>query len=135
AAEHRRVLVCSEGLLAYLETEKVEALARDLCAQPTFAWWLLDFLSPAIVHLMSQKWGLAEVKFAPPGGMAFFARLGWRALELRWALDDAAQLGRQTPMGRFVRAAMWLMGPTRRDQLRREKLPGSVLLARSLLPS
>jgi len=51
-AAARRVLVVSEGLLIYLTGEQVGALARDLNAQPSFAWWLIDLASPGLLKMM-----------------------------------------------------------------------------------
>jgi len=135
ASAHRRVLVCAEGLLPYLDTSSVESLAVDLHAQPGFTWWLVDFLSPTIVEYMKRTWaktlrGGAEIRFAPPEGLDFFARLGWRAEEIRWLMDDAARLGREPPGGKILRLALWLAGAKRREDFKKKHLPGTVLLAR-----
>jgi O-methyltransferase involved in polyketide biosynthesis len=136
ASEHRRVLVCAEGLLPYLDTSAVESLARDLHAEPTFAWWLVDFLSPTVVEYLKRTWGKtlrggAEIKFAPPEGLDFFARLGWRPSELRWLMDDAARLHREPPSGKMMRLVLSLVGAKRREEFKRKHLPGTVLLART----
>ncbi|OYV66916.1 MAG: SAM-dependent methyltransferase, partial [Gemmatimonadetes bacterium 21-71-4] len=44
-----RALVVSEGLLVYLTEAQVGALAGDLHAQPSFAWWLIDLASPRAI--------------------------------------------------------------------------------------
>jgi methyltransferase (TIGR00027 family) len=136
ASAHRRVLVCAEGLLPYLDTPAVESLARDLRAEPTFAWWLVDFLSPAVVAYLKRAWsktlrGSAEIKFAPPEGLEFFERLGWRVDELRWLMDDAARLHREPPSGTLMRLVLSLVGPERREAFKKKNLPGTVLLARA----
>jgi methyltransferase (TIGR00027 family) len=135
AAEHRRVLVCSEGLLPYLDAAAVESLARDLHAEPAFEWWLVDFLSPRIVEYMKKTWGKtlqggAQIKFAPPDGLDFFARLGFRADEVRWLMDDAARLHREPPSGKVMRLVLSLVGSKRREEFKKKHLPGTVLLAR-----
>src|SRR5437879_12410265 len=50
----RQVLVVSEGLLIYLTSARVGALARDLIAQPSFAWWLIGPPSPRVFRLMAN---------------------------------------------------------------------------------
>src|SRR5437879_9863090 len=50
----RRVLVVSEGLLVYLTRDQVAALAGDLAAQPSFAWWLIDLASPALPKMLDE---------------------------------------------------------------------------------
>jgi methyltransferase (TIGR00027 family) len=135
-SEHRRVLVCAEGLLPYLETSAVESLAHDLHAQPTFAWWLVDFLSPMVVEYLRRTWkralrGSAEIKFAPPDGLAYFERFGWRTAEVRWLMDDAARLGREPPSGKLMRLMLAFAGAKRREEFKRKNLPGTVLLERT----
>jgi methyltransferase (TIGR00027 family) len=137
AGEHRRVLVLTEGLLGYLETAEVEALADDLHAHPSLAWWITDFLSPPVVAYMRRRMGRhlaegrAEIKFAPPGGMTFFERHGWKAAELRFFVDDAVRLHREPLSGKLLRLALSLAPSARRETVKREKLPGVVRLERS----
>jgi len=137
AGEHRRVLVLTEGLLAYLETAQVEALADDLHAHPSLVWWITDFLSPPVIAYMQRRMGRhlaegrAEIKFAPPGGMAFFERHGWKATELRFLVDDAARLHREPLSGKLIRLALRLASPARREEVKRAKLPGIVRLERA----
>src|SRR2546421_3403524 len=50
-AAARQVLVVSEGLLIYLTAEQVAALARDLAAQSSFTWWLIDLASPGLLKM------------------------------------------------------------------------------------
>src|SRR4029077_9942522 len=45
-AGSKRVMVLSEGLLIYLTPGHVSTLARDLHAQASFRWWMIDLASP-----------------------------------------------------------------------------------------
>jgi methyltransferase (TIGR00027 family) len=98
--EAERALVISEGLIIYLTAEEVGALARDLAAPPSFRRWVTDLVSPGLLKLLQKKLGpqldkaSAPLKFAPEEGPEFFARQGWRPLEVRSMLHAAARLGR-----------------------------------------
>ena len=95
-----RALVVSEGLIIYLTADEVGALAQDLAAPPAFRRWVTDLVSPALLKLLQKKLGpqldqaSAPLKFAPEEGPEFFARHGWRPLEVRSMLHAAARLGR-----------------------------------------
>ena len=39
-------LVITEGLVVYLDDATVQALARDLAAEPAIRWWMLDCCRP-----------------------------------------------------------------------------------------
>ena len=89
-----------EGLLIYLETEQVRALARDLAAVAPFGTWLTDLASPGLVKMMTRHGGDslaaagAPFKFAPPEGPDFFVPLGWTPAEVGSLLKTAARLRR-----------------------------------------
>jgi methyltransferase (TIGR00027 family) len=100
AGPSTRTLVITEGLLPYLETEVVLALAVDLAAQPALRWWILDLFSPATMQmLLGTRGHLAArlFRFAPPEGVGFFERLGWRATDVR-SIARAAVRFRRAPL-------------------------------------
>jgi O-methyltransferase involved in polyketide biosynthesis len=53
-----RIVVMSEGLLTYLDEEKVTSLAADLHAQPHFQCWLIEVESPKVPQFINRKWAL-----------------------------------------------------------------------------
>ncbi|HET7599444.1 MAG TPA: class I SAM-dependent methyltransferase [Gemmatimonadales bacterium] len=100
-AESANALVLSEGLLIYLAAEQVTELARDLHAQPSFRWWLIDLASPRLLKMMQRQWGKslsrgnAPFRFAPAEGTGFFEPSGWRELEFRSTVEEAHRLRRE----------------------------------------
>ena len=94
------VMIVSEGLVVYLAPEEVLQLATDLARTPRFNRWALDMVSPALMRMMLKTMGQelqhagAPFKFAPNEGPAFFARAGWKPLEVRSLLHTAATLKR-----------------------------------------
>ncbi len=100
-----RVLVISEGLVVYLDDATVAALGRDLARFPSFAYWALDFSSPAVLKLIrrgrSESFANAPFKFAPKNGVRFFEELGWHARDVHSLLHEGGRLKRLP----------WLMRP------------------------
>jgi methyltransferase (TIGR00027 family) len=132
--ESSRALVMSEGLLIYLTRAQVGSLARDLHAQPSFRWWLLDLVSPQLLEMLRRSWGLslaaggAPFQFAPAEGTQFFAPFGWREVQFRSTLEEARRLRREMQMMWFWRFLMLLSPARHREQLRR--MSATVLLER-----
>ena len=129
----RHVLVVSEGLLIYLTGDQVGALARDLAARPSFAWWLIDLASPGLLKMMSKTWGRAVAdnapfQFAPPEGTRFFEPLGWREAEFRSTWDESLRLKRTMRLAWLWSLLGRLYPKRKREEFRR--FSGIVLLAR-----
>jgi methyltransferase (TIGR00027 family) len=95
-----RALVVSEGLLIYLMAAEVCALGEDLARPPSFATWIVDIASPALLKMMQERIGAvmsaagAPYVFAPPEGPAFFERCGWNPAEVKSMLKTAHHLKR-----------------------------------------
>jgi methyltransferase (TIGR00027 family) len=95
-----KILVLTEGLLIYLSTEEVAALAKDLAASAHFARWILDIGSPGLLRMLQRTTGkkLSEVgapfKFAPAQGPAFFTLNGWEPMDVQGVLKTAARFKR-----------------------------------------
>jgi methyltransferase (TIGR00027 family) len=96
----RKTLIVSEGLLIYLSADEVGSLAADLAAQPSFRHWTFDLTSPGLLRMLERRWGKhlsgagARFKFAPEEGPGFFARYGWRPVDVRSMMKTAAHLKR-----------------------------------------
>lgn len=96
----KKALVLSEGLLIYLTPEENLRLAQDLAAQPSFAQWLFDLASPALLEFLNQTIGQhtdkagAPLRFAPADGPEFFEPCGWKILEVKSLLEAAIETNR-----------------------------------------
>jgi methyltransferase (TIGR00027 family) len=112
----KNALVITEGLLAYLSPEDVEALARDLHDHPAIRWWLTDIASPKILQRVQKHVGKqlqnaeAIMKFAPPEGPQWFEPRGWKEAEFREMMQEAIRLQR-TPKGMWVWAIIKFLFP------------------------
>jgi methyltransferase (TIGR00027 family) len=101
--ESRQVLVVTEGLLIYLTHDDVAALAEDLHATPHFRWWIADVLTPELFEWLLKRQfktfatGSVRMHFAPPGGVAYFERFGWRPRTVRKMTVESRRLKRQMP--------------------------------------
>ncbi len=100
-SDDSRVLVVTEGLLAYLDEITVASLAEELGASFPTALWLLENVTPAVLARMKRTWDKtlrpanAEMKFAPHNGLGFFRSHGWTPSVERSLLDEAERLGRE----------------------------------------
>jgi methyltransferase (TIGR00027 family) len=95
----KRALIITEGLLIYLTAEAAGELAADLAAPRTFHSWIVDIASPGLLRMLRKRMAAelreaAPFKFAPEEGPAFFARYGWKPVEVQSFLKNAAQLKR-----------------------------------------
>jgi methyltransferase (TIGR00027 family) len=123
--EGRRTLVVTEGLLIYLTDGDVGALAADLAAHPSFAYWLIDIASPRVLQYMKRAWGKtaasgnAPFLFAPANGTAFFLPFGWREKDFRSSIHEAHRLKREMPLGWLWRFMDKFQSPVRREMTKR----------------
>lgn len=94
------VLVISEGLVIYLMSAEVAALAEDLAAQTAFRHWAVDIGSPGLLDMLKKRMGAAVEEagapflFAPQEGPAFFEPHGWKAEQVRSIMKAASKLER-----------------------------------------
>ena len=96
-------LIVTEGLLIYLQPERVAELADDLSVQPSFRRWVTDLSSPGLRRIMTRQFGSfltegnAPFKFSPEEGAEYFASHGWRPVDVRSMLKTAAKKRRLNP--------------------------------------
>lgn len=130
--EGKLVLVVTEGFLLYIAPDDVAALACDLHAVPSFAWWLTALASPLMVKMLPLPLkshlarGAARMQFAPEEGAAFFRDAGWKVAEFRASLEEAHRLKRNLPFGWLLRLLIYLV--SKRDQQTAHNQAGGFLL-------
>lgn len=136
AVDPARVLVVTEGLLAYLDEATVTSLAHDLARHFPTAVWLLENISPPVLARLKRNWdralrpAAAEMRFAPPDGLGFFRQLGWQPTLTKSLLDEAERLGREMPVVAAIRSLSRLVPGLRAIYARRqEKLRDAVVYA------
>jgi methyltransferase (TIGR00027 family) len=133
-AESTRALIVTEGLLIYLEPERVAALAGDLHEPASFRWWLLDLASPRLLKMSERNWGQnlqranAPFRFGPANNTKFFEPQGWREVVYRTTMDDALRLNRAMRGMKFWRFVMKFYPKRIREEFKR--FAGNVLLER-----
>ena len=134
AATHGPVLVITEGLLVYLESDQVAGLARDLHDIARATWWLTDLASPMLLKFLEKQWapklkeGNAPFQFGPAEGTAFFAPFGWREAEFRSTWDESFRLQR-TMRGAWMWKLLSHLQPKAKQEAGR-RMSGIVLLQR-----
>ena len=132
AATHGPVLVITEGLLVYLESDEVAGLARDLHDIAHAKWWLTDLASPMLLKFLEKQWapklkeGNAPFRFGPAEGTAFFAPFGWREAEFRSTWDESFRLQR-TMRGAWLWKLLSHLQPKAKQEAGR-RMSGIVLM-------
>jgi methyltransferase (TIGR00027 family) len=115
--EARKVLIVTEGLLPYLSPEEVGGLATDLAKPASFQRWAHDLMSPGLKDMLQKQFGDkldqagAPFKFAPAEGPAFFAKYGWKSIEVRSLIKKAARLKRLPFLMRLIALLPESKGP------------------------
>jgi methyltransferase (TIGR00027 family) len=100
------ILVITEGLLLYLDDEKVSSLAADLLAQPNFRHWMAEITSPKVLEFINRKWkpyfeaANSVMSFAPLDWRRFFRERGWEPENFRNLAETAVNLNRAPRMMR-----------------------------------
>lgn len=100
AQRARNALAICEGLVIYLTTEQVSALAEDLAQTPAFQHWMVDIVSPPLLEMIRKNTnsqiteGAAELHFASSNGAQFFVPYGWTPEKTLSALKTAGHLKR-----------------------------------------
>lgn len=97
--ESRKTVILSEGLLIYLRSQEVAALAEDLAAPPGFKRWVLDLASPGLVKMLQKNMGpqlacAGTFQFGPSEGPEFFVPHGWNVVDVASPLKTAARFKR-----------------------------------------
>jgi methyltransferase (TIGR00027 family) len=105
----QNVMIMSEGLLLYLDEEKVTSLAADLLAQPHFRYWLVEIASPKVVEWVNRNWrhhfeaANAVMSFAPADWRKFFADRGWQPVSFEDLANTAMKINRAPVMMRVFK--------------------------------
>ncbi len=127
---HGPVLVITEGLLIYLESEDVADLARDLHGIADARWWLSDLATPMLLKFLAGRWkpslAAAPFRFAPADGTAFFQPFGWQEVEFRSSWDESWRLNRKMRLAWLWKLLGKLRSKEKQDAGRR--MSGIVLL-------
>ncbi len=96
-------VIITEGVLVHLPLARVDELTRDLHANASIQWWILDHATSTDLELIARAWGLAETvspgeQFAPADAAAFFAERGWSVSRAYASRESAAALNRVVPV-------------------------------------
>ncbi len=117
AAGSSRILVLTEGVIPYLESEAVATLARELRSYSSFIGWITDYFSPLTYKYRRRRKGLAQAmknapfKFEPLDYFGFFAQLGWNPREVSYLPEEGARLGRPFPLPLPIKIWLTLIAP------------------------
>jgi methyltransferase (TIGR00027 family) len=136
-ASSKKMLFLTEGVIPYLTTDAVGALADDLKAlrgSDVDVAWIVDYFSPEAMRyrkrITASQMREAPFQFEPGDWFAFFARHGWKPAEVQYVADEAARRRRPIPLSPMlsllVKVRRLFSSPARRDAFR--TFAGYVLL-------
>jgi methyltransferase (TIGR00027 family) len=122
--ESKKAVVLTEGVIPYLTEEQVAALARDLKAEPSFRFWIAEYISPLLYRYFQsaprrQAMKNAPFVFFPEDWMRFFAGQGWTPREVRYLSEEAAKIKRPMPLPWWALFYLPFMWGKRGQQARR----------------
>jgi hypothetical protein len=72
------------------------SLAQDLKSQDRFRFWIVDYLSADAMryrrrHAIRRNRKNAAFRFEPGDWFSFFEQHGWKAKQVRYLVEEAAQ--------------------------------------------
>jgi O-methyltransferase involved in polyketide biosynthesis len=127
-SDSRAWLVLTEGVIPYLDSAQVGALADDLLACPAARSWIVDYFSPDALRFrkrreVSRHLENAPFRFEPNDWFGFFSERGWGVRDLKYISDEAERLHRPMPLygswKALMKARTMFMTPARRKEMRR----------------
>jgi methyltransferase (TIGR00027 family) len=113
AVTSQNVLVLTEGVIPYLDSVEVAALARALRSHGPFRHWITDYFSPK-AYRYRKRAGINKVmksapfRFEPEDFFGFFRELGWKPKSIRFIPEEAERLNRPIPLRWFMRLRLML---------------------------
>lgn len=118
-----KLLVLTEGVVPYLTNDEVAALAEDLNGLKSARYWIVDYFSPALLDFrrrnrFARRMRNAPFQFRPDDWFQFFAQHGWRRIELRYLVDEAARLKRPMRVPLLMRVMALFISKERRKAFR-----------------
>lgn len=119
-ASSQKLLVLTEGVVPYLHSEAVAALAKDLHKQSNILYWIVDYFSPRFMKMTRRsqhRRQMAQTPFVfdPPDWAEFFRACGWRAREMHYLAIEGAKVGRPPPSRWWLRLLFGLAPKSWRD--------------------
>ena len=100
--ESKTVAILTEGVLPYLVESEVSLLSEDLQAQFNFAYWIADYVSPAVYKYLRndtrmEKMKNAPFQFFPTDYLSFFKSHQWSVNLMFFIQEEAQKHGRELP--------------------------------------
>lgn len=117
----KSVLVLTEGVVPYLTTAQVAALAEDL--RRRFQYWILDYFSDEVLRRMQtgalkRRLKNAPILFAPANWVNFFGQHGWQVKDMRYLVEESEKLGRAIPHPWWAKILLAFAPKARREAAR-----------------
>lgn len=124
AANAKRVLILTEGVIPYLSPEQVTELSTDLRAHQRIIFWVTEYFHPRVYPYLQKAVRVRAMKnapfrFYPEDWFGFFRKLGWSERETRYSGEIACEFNRAPPMPWLVKMLMPMLPGKVRDEAMR----------------
>jgi methyltransferase (TIGR00027 family) len=100
-AVSKNILAIAEGVIPYFSNDDAAALARDLIAVPSIAFWIQDFDNAGKRRLpgnWAKKLKAAPFLFQVNDWFEFFRQAGWRSQRKITSAEESARINRPFPV-------------------------------------
>jgi methyltransferase (TIGR00027 family) len=132
AKRSKNILVITEGVVPYLTNAQVAELATNLYAEPSFQFWICEYLSEKAVKFLHKHrikdMVKAPFQFAPIEWNAFFKEKGWVVKESKYIAIESRKLGRPIPSPWWAKLMLILVPMKKRMEI--AKFSGYQILER-----
>jgi methyltransferase (TIGR00027 family) len=121
AAGAKFVVVLTEGLIMYLDTQVVSDFADDLRSMSNLRYWVQDHYMMRSNTRASRPWrnalAAAPFKFKAPNWIEFFTQRHWQVVERIRLIDEAGRLRRRPPVSWWQMLLFSLLPPRMRKRM------------------
>jgi methyltransferase (TIGR00027 family) len=126
AGESKKTVILTEGVLPYLTETEVSSLSDDLRLHANFAYWIADYVSPAVYKYLRNEKRMEKMKntpfrFFPTDYLTFFQSHHWELEQMNFIQEEAEKHGRELPPPTWVT----LLPAFVRDKMKKEFLQSS----------
>lgn len=103
AAQTKKCVVLTEGVIPYLTEDQVGELGDDLARYEPFRFWIAEYFSANVYKYLNtrrrkRQMRNAPFRFNPKDWFGFFKTHGWVPRDIKYLQEESIRLRRKIPM-------------------------------------
>ena len=123
-AHATRLLILTEGVVAYLTVDQVSSLLTDFRLLDRARYWVVEYSSPELVRYrqkrrIRRRMHNAPFRFNVQDWFGFFEQHGWCPADVKYLAEEAERLQRPLQYPLILRIRRLLSSPQRRRRMER----------------